>query len=154
MGCLPESGGCERSQTDPFVHYLNEIEKTNYRHVACLDVIDRNSAQPETLYVDTTTSRRLVIERKNIVWPSDYAPRHKQDHELAERLIEGLNDLTANGPYSMKLKPSAFGSAHELAEFAELIIQGAHELFPAVERGETIGSLRGSYGKVSRRASV
>ena len=144
MGCLPESGGCERSQTDPFVDHLNEIERTNYRYVACLDVIDRNSAQPETLYVDTETSQRLVIERKNIVWPSDYAPRHKQDHELAKRLSEGLNDLTADGPYSMQLQPSAFSSANELSEFAEMIIQGAHELFPAVEKGETIGSLQGA----------
>ena len=150
MGCLPESGGCERSRTDPFVDHLNEVERTNYRHVACLDVLDRNSPQPETLYVDTETSQRLVVERKNIVWPSDYAPRHKQDHELAERLIEGLNDLTADGPYSMELQPSAFSSANELAEFAEVIIQGAHELFPAVESGETIGSLQGPWWRLFR----
>src|SRR5258705_10868388 len=115
MGCLPESGGCERSQTDPFVGYLNEIEKTNYRHVACLDVLDRNSAQPETLYVDIETSKRMVIERKYIVWPVDYARRHKQDNELADRLIEGLNDLTADRPYSIELQPSAFSSAHDIA---------------------------------------
>src|SRR6185295_1465472 len=113
MGCLPESGGCERAQTDPFVDHLNDIEKSDYQHVACLDVIDRNSPQPEALYIDESTGERLVIERKNIVWPSDYAQRHKQDHLLGERLIEGLKDLTADAPYGVELEPSDFSSPNE-----------------------------------------
>jgi hypothetical protein len=143
MGCLPESGGCERRQTDPFVDHLNEIEKTNYDHVACLDRIHRNSPQPEALYIDAAAGTQLVIERKNIVWPPDYARRHKQDHILAERLIGGLKNLTANGPYAIELEQSDFNSPEELAEFADVIIQGVHELFTAVERGEAIGSLVG-----------
>ena len=50
MGCLPESGGCERQRTDPFVNHLNWLEGTNYVDKVCLDVIDRNTHQPDGMF--------------------------------------------------------------------------------------------------------
>jgi hypothetical protein len=64
MGCLPNSGRCERHRTEPFVQYLNDIENVSYRHEACLDIVIRNRPQPEVLYVEPSTAQRIVIERK------------------------------------------------------------------------------------------
>lgn len=69
MSCLPESGGCERQRTDPFVIYLNSVEASNYTFAECLERIHRNKPQPEVLYVQQGTNRKLVIERKSLVWP-------------------------------------------------------------------------------------
>ena len=93
MGCLPESGGCERQRTDPFIQHLNWLEGSNYEHSVCLDVMFRNSPQPEALYVDKASGARLVIERKNLVSPASYAVGHKNDHLVVDRVIDGLTGL-------------------------------------------------------------
>ena len=109
MGCLPESGGCERQRTDPFVDHLNWLEGTNYVHKACLDVIDRNNPQPEALYVDEDSGASLVIERKNLVWPPEYAVGHKNDHFLVDMVTEGLRDLVSR-PSRLVTRPSTLKS--------------------------------------------
>jgi hypothetical protein len=140
MGCLPASGGCERRRTDPFVEHLNWLEKTNYQHEACLDVLFRNSPQPEALYVDEATECRLVVERKTVVSPQDYVVRHKNDHFVAERISEGLNDLLSEGAYGMELEPGIVGRPSELEEFAQEVIKSARARFVEVQNGRVIGS--------------
>jgi hypothetical protein len=72
---------------------LNKLESSRFFRNACLDRIFRNSPQPEALYVDADSVERLVIERETLVWPTAYVIRHKNDHFVAELLIEGLQDL-------------------------------------------------------------
>ncbi len=140
MGCLPESGGCERHRTDPFVDHLNWLEGTNYVHKACLDVIDRNTPQPEALYVDEDSGARLVIERKNLVWPPEYAVGHKNDHFLVDLVTEGLRDLISDDAYELQLELAISGSRVELEEFAGLITQTVRARFAEIRGGMRVGS--------------
>ena len=140
MGCLPESGGCERQRTDPFVNHLNWLEGTNYVHKACLDVIDRNTPQPEALYVDEDSGARLVIERKNLVWPPEYAVGHKNDHFLVDLVTEGLRDLISDDAYELQLELAISGSRVELEEFAGLITQTVRARFAEIRGGMRVGS--------------
>jgi len=140
MGCLPESGGCERHRTDPFVNHLNERESSRFFHNACLDRVFRNSPQPEALYVDADSAERLVIERKTLVWPIDYVIRHKNDHFVATLLIEGLQDLTSGAPYGIELEIGLVGRRTGLGAFAHQIITTVRERFSEAKRGRMIGS--------------
>jgi hypothetical protein len=140
MGCLPDSGGCERQRTDPFVSYLNELEGKHFSHEKCLDRVYRNSPQPEALYIDTDTAEQLVIERKTLVWPHDYVARHKNDHFVADLLIEGLQDLTSKAPYDIELEEGLAGPRDDLIAIANHITTVVRERFPEVERGRIIGA--------------
>lgn len=140
MGCLPKSGGCERQRTDPFVDHLNWLEGTDYVHNECLDVIYRNSPQPEALYTDKRSGRRLVIERKSLVWPPEYVVGHKNDHFLRDLVIEGLTDLTSDDAYELNLEPAVSGTKEELQEFARLIIETVRARFLEIRSGMEVGS--------------
>src|SRR6267142_2645673 len=123
MGCLPESGGCERQRTDPFVHHLNALAGTDYTHSECLDLLYRNSPQPEALYVDEATGGRLVIERKNLVWPPEYAVGHNNVHFLVDRVIDGLSTLTDDDAYEIQFDLGVSGTPGQLEEFAREIVE-------------------------------
>lgn len=140
MGCLPESGGCERQRTDPFVNHLNWLEGTNYVHSVCLDVLHRNSPQPEALYTDEGSGRRLVIERKNLVWPPEYAVGHKNDHFVVDLVSDGLKGLISDDPYDLHLEFTISGTSVELEEFAELIVQTVRARFADIRGGLKVGS--------------
>src|SRR5262252_6392410 len=103
MVCLPESGGCERPFTDAFVQHLNENEGSYYAHQACLDVMDSSSAQPEALYLDLVTNIRLVVERKSIAWPTDYAYRHSNDHFVFDVFSRALKGVGFEDLYEIRL---------------------------------------------------
>ncbi len=140
MGCLPESGGCERRRTDPFVDHLNWLEGTNYAHSVCLDIVYRNSPQPEALYVDEDSGARLVIERKNLVWPPEYAVGHKNDHFLVDLVTEGLGNLINDDAYELQLDLGVSASRVELKEFAGQISQTVRARFPEIRAGMRVGS--------------
>lgn len=101
MGCLPETGGCERLRTDPFVNFLNEQEGSLYGHEQCLDRVYRNTPQPEALYRDN--DKIIVIERKTIVWPVNYVENHKIDHSVSDLLYSRLHDSFLDDYYQLRL---------------------------------------------------
>lgn len=103
MSCLPETGGCERFKTDPFVNYLNAEEETSYQYEQCLDRSDRNNSQPETLYRDRNNAQTLVIERKTVVWPIDCVERHKIEHDVSELIQSKLNGKFLDDYYQLQL---------------------------------------------------
>ncbi len=140
MGCLPESGGCERQRTDPFVDHLNRLEGRAYRHELCLDKVHRNSPQPEALCVEQSSGDRLVIERKTISWPPDFIVRHANDHLVAEIVTAGLRDLTRDGPYAIVLDDGLVGTRKELERFAQGIVETVRARFPEVVSGGLVGS--------------
>jgi hypothetical protein len=119
MSCLPQSRGCERPFTDTFVDHLNRVDSTQYMHRAGLDVIERTVPQPEALYVDSQNGRKLVIERKTISWPSEYARRHNNDHTLAEIFSSELADLTAHDLYEICLPMLIDGKRADLRSLAK-----------------------------------
>lgn len=141
MGCLPNSGRCERQRTEPFVQYLNDIESASYRHEACLDLVIRNRPQPEVLYVAPSTSQRMVIERKTLVWPLDYAERHKADHILADYLMDELRELTTNSPYGLTLRSGVSIDRQELRELAREIVSQVKTQIADLCPGDVIGSV-------------
>lgn len=118
MPCLPESGGCERRFTDVLIEHLNRIEDAHYEYRACLDMTERAAAQPEVLYVDSRTGGQLVIERKSVSWPTDYAYRHSNDHVVGDVFSRELKDLATDDLYEVRLPMLIQGKRAELEAFA------------------------------------
>lgn len=141
MTCMPESGGCERQRTEPFVDYINEAEGSKFEHQACLDRLHRDSPQPEALYADATSGAELVIERKSVMWPLDYAARHRNDHHLAELLFDRLGEVAADRPISIDLEPASRMTRLELRAFADEIADAIDSVMNEILDGRTIGSL-------------
>jgi hypothetical protein len=119
MSCIPQSGGCEKPFTDVLVSHLNRTEGTHYMHRACLDVADSTTAQPEALYVDSKTGKELVIERKSVSWPVNYAYRHQNDHAVGEVFTDELRDLVADDLYEIRLPMLMEGKNAELIAYAK-----------------------------------
>ena len=142
MACLPESGRCEREQTDAFVHHLNRIEFRSFQHELCLDQIYRNTPQPEALYVEPDSGDRFVIERKTIAWPGDYIVRHHTDHLIADILAARVGPLTTDAAYAFILEASLRGRPGEVVAFAEQIAKFATQHLTRVRSGRAIGSLQ------------
>lgn len=142
MSCLPHSGGCERQRVEPFVQHINAVEGYNFIHIACLDRIYLNSPQPEALYKDDKAAETMVIERKAIVWPPDYAKLHASDHRLASLISERLRPMLDPVPYLLNLETAVRGSEAEIVEFAERIAQTIIGNLSIIRAGETIGSQR------------
>jgi len=118
MSCLPKSGGCEKPFTDALVQHLNFTEGTQYIHQACLDVANRRTPEPEALYQDSERNLQLVIERKSISWPVDYARRHANDHFVSDRFYEQLKGLACDSLYELRLPMLIDGTQSELRLFA------------------------------------
>lgn len=142
MGCMPEPGGCERHRTDPFVNHLNAVSGSRFLHRACLDRLHRESPQPEALYSDGVDGADLVIERKTVVWPLDYAARHRNDHFIAEGLSKGLREVAEGRPLSIHLAPAPRMPRTELSEFVREITGSVIANVNAVLAGRTISSCR------------
>jgi hypothetical protein len=140
MGCLPESGGCERHRTDPFVAYLNKLEGAEFIHQACLDVLYRSSPQPEALYSDCSTGAEIVIERKTVVWPQDYAVHHQNDHLIADSLSEKLRDLAHGQPLTVHLDQAPRMRRTELSSFAHEVAESIRASMTSILEGNVIGS--------------
>ncbi len=138
MPCLPESGGCERPFTDVLVAHLNRTEGARYGHRDCLDVMDRTAPRPETLYEDVETGGQLVVERKSISWPIDYAYRHSNDHAVGEVFSRQLLDLASNDLYEVRLPMLMEGKRAELLGFANQAAEQIRTNWSAVAAGSVL----------------
>lgn len=88
MACLPNSSKCEWSEIKEFVAHYNKSTDSKYSHKCCLDVEIRDSEQPEVLCVEDDSE--LVIERKNFMWPINYAQVHNSEHRLFNAISEAV----------------------------------------------------------------
>lgn len=113
--------------TDPFVQFLNLDEDASFRHVRCLDVWERNTPQPEALYEDPETGAQLVIERKAVVWPLEYAKRHRAYHDLMGSLTEELGEFCQDRPLTLELPVLRSVDKRELRELAGVVAEGIRE---------------------------
>lgn len=144
MPCLPESGGCERPFTDAFVAHLNRVEHRRYTHRACLDAMDSTVPQPEALYVEGGSELQLVIERKSISWPVDYAYRHSNDHVVGEVFSRELEDLTIDDLYEIRLPMLMKGKRADLTGLAKHAAGQIRAHWSAIAAGS---DLQGDAGK-------
>lgn len=145
MTCMPDSGGCERHRTDPFVSHLNEFEGSQYEHVACLDRVFRDSPQPEALYVDGRTGDQLVIERKNVVWPTEYAALHRNDHILAQAITEFLGEIAAAYTLTIELDSSPRASRQEIWRLGSAIANQVKSELGQVLKGRRVVARVGEF---------
>jgi hypothetical protein len=147
---MPQSGGCERRRTEPFVAHLNDAEGTRYSHERCLDVGPTNRPQPEALYTDPDKGD-LVIERKSMIWPADYAARHRNDHLVAEWIIAEVGEQLHSAPYRLDLPNLIYGPRSDLERFACSVGQAVMAVFNALEPGAATTGRTGSWGWRLRR---
>ena len=95
-------GKCEwiGGALDAFAQYYNEKSATNYTLTKCLDIIaivGTTPKEPEVLLTDKSNSRKMVIERKSVVWPKSYIYRHELEHEFANLIWEGAKGFSDAG---------------------------------------------------------
>jgi len=72
-----------------FVSHFNRELGRNYARTECLDIVrigGSTAKQPEVLVTDTTDGKRMVIERKSVVWPPDYILKHNNGHNFADTI--------------------------------------------------------------------
>lgn len=140
MGCLVKSGGCERGATDALVGHLNRLQKTRYAYRSCLDVVHRETPQPETLYVDESADKFLVIETKSIIWPPNYAAGHAHDHFVADEISKQLASIEFKKLYCLQLPWLIDGNKVELRAFSNDVAAHIKRRYLSLKPGRAIGS--------------
>jgi hypothetical protein len=106
----------------PFVEHYNAVKGTQFLFAARLDRTGPE-AQPEAEYRDATTGSKLVIERKSIIYPRDFAQLHQTLHELSGTLDRPLADiLDASRAYRLIFN-KVRGNRTEMKSLAEIICE-------------------------------
>ena len=140
MGCLVKSGGCERGATDALVQHLNRLQKTQYAYRSCLDVVHRETPQPETLYVDESADNSLVVETKSLIWPPNYAVGHAHDHFVADEISKELVSIEFKKAYCLQLPWLIEGNKAELRAFSNDVAAHIKRHYLSLKPGRAIGS--------------
>jgi hypothetical protein len=139
MSCIPESGGCEKRATDALVAHLNAVEGFRYEHGACLDQNDHTQKQPERLYIDANAGRRLVIERKSVMWPEDYAHQHSKDHDLANAISADLAGIDFQDVYVLQMPTLGTGaSKKELRTVGSAVAGTIRSRYASLKAGQIL----------------
>lgn len=103
--CLPSDNKCEWAKLKGFVKQFNETFNTDYTLAECLDVVDRNTKQPEIL-LKSPNHKSMVIEHKVLVWPKDYLKFHRTEHEFKDFFFERFDSqLFHDSLYWLELNP-------------------------------------------------
>jgi hypothetical protein len=141
MSCLPSASKCEWRDLKHFVDHLNCTESVDFTRTTCLDLCgNSNSKQPEVLCT-ASNNVTLVIERKSIVWPENYAAKHKAEHRFFQLLIDKLSPLLdANAPYELRLSPLNSTSDKILAQQSDEIKNFVDQRVTKLNAGETLTS--------------
>jgi hypothetical protein len=89
---------------DQFVSHYNRECGTAHSHTDCLDVVKVGGATPkapEVLVTDSTTGNKMVLERKSVFWPPQYALRHKNEHAFANAVWHAVGSRFSDGYYEL-----------------------------------------------------
>lgn len=109
-----------------FVSHYNRQRGTSYVLSECLDV-KRNGGntpkEPEVLVSDTGTGRKMVIERKSVVWPPAHVQQHKHEHEFAEIIWAHTKGWFEDGCYELTVSATDLENldGQTVSRFAALI---------------------------------
>ena len=100
-----------------------------------------HTPQPEALYVDPTSGQRLVVERKNLIWPPDYAQIHDSLHMVTGIIDAAITPhLIAEKPYVFTMADRIRGSVPALRQHAERVGDAIVRGLDAVHAGKIIRS--------------
>ena len=90
--CLTPGGSCEWFHLKDFVASFNAIHGTSYYRSKCIDAYGPGNKQPAKalkrpeVMIEAEGEPRVVIERKAVVWPSDFQRDHSKEHYLPSRV--------------------------------------------------------------------
>ena len=104
FSCLVPGGECEWFHLRDFVNAFNAKHGTAYTRSKCLDSYGPGNKQPAQarkrpeVLLEADGEAPIVIERKAVVWPSDFQRDHSKEHDLPNRVTnvlgEEFNDFT------------------------------------------------------------
>jgi hypothetical protein len=80
---------------DEFVSRYNRENGTSYAHTECLDIKPtggKTAPKPEVLVTDAS-GRRMVIERKKVVWPTFFLLRAQNEQDFANIIWQRTHGL-------------------------------------------------------------
>lgn len=152
--CTTQIAGCERHSLVPLINEINALEGRNYVATECLDQSERSAPMPEVLYLDEVAGAEMVIERKSLIWPRDYARLHSSMHSLADMLTQQLRWL-GNRPVTVILELEQVVPKKQLRATVDSIAGSLREAFAkGLETGgASIRQARGRYHWTVRSAS-
>jgi len=139
MGCSPTRRGHEVCVLSSFIDQYNRQHGTAFSFARSLDAAG-STPQPEALYVDTRTQKKLVVEHKTFVWPNDHFKVHRSGHEVAEIIEQAISPfLMSDRPYILKLPDDMRGARVELQGFAAEVAAVIRRDIDQVHAGATLG---------------
>lgn len=148
MTCLPTScrcGECEQRRLVPFVRHYNAARKTSFEFERRLDATGP-TPQPEAAYLESSSGRHLVIERKSLIWPSDFGQLHASTHDVWELVDAGLHGvLDSERAYRLSIRDDLRGSRAELQAYGLSIVREVTENLAAIHEGREL--TRGAPGR-------
>jgi hypothetical protein len=98
-------GGSEKLNCQPLLGAPSNLSQPgtlltdHHNFLPGLDLDRGPSINLRLLYVDSERNVQLVIERKSISSPADYAQRHSNDHFVSDLFEEELKDLALDDLY-------------------------------------------------------
>lgn len=141
MNCLPGSHPCEHIVTNALVQDRNHLKGANFEHRSCPDKIERNRPEPDALYVDVATGQVMVVEHKSLVWPPEYAARHRNDHMLMDKVLSLFGSEVVNGRFELELPFLLDASKQEITELAQSIADSSDEHRHELARGGVVSGV-------------
>lgn len=140
MSCLPSKCHCEERLLTPFIAHYNRHLGTTYEFRHRLDV-GSHTPQPEALYIDAVSQHGMVVERKNLVWPPEYAQIHDSLHMVTSIIGTTIAPhLAAKKPYKFSMPDRIRGSVPDLRRHAAQVAETIIRNLDAVHAGETVRS--------------
>lgn len=140
MSCLPSGSKCEWSDLKHFVAELNSSEGSDYSRTSCLDLCS-DVKQPEVLCT-TSAGKKLVIERKAVIWPAKYAEKHRGEHRFFDLIRQRFEPvLDTASAYELQISSPDLILDKLLNEHVEKIYEAIFPRLAEVERGIIISEL-------------
>jgi len=137
---MPSRCRCEERILAPFVSHYNRTHGTQFEFQQRLDLTGP-LPQPEASYVDAVTGKMLVVERKNFVWPLDYAQVHDSLHVVSAIIAERVTPaLDPDRAYRMTMRDDLRGRLPELRSWAADVATAVLSRMSAVNDGRTVRS--------------
>ena len=141
MSCLPRKCRCgdfEQRRLGPFLTHYNRVRGTDYVFERRLDATGPKP-QPEAAYKDSRTGHELVIERKSLIWPPDFAQLHTTSHAIAAMIDSQLNSvLDPQRAYRLTLQDDVHGSPDEILDYAASVTRAIAKRIDSVHRGKRL----------------
>lgn len=121
FSCFPDDDKCEWRKLKGFIEKFNSVHETDFMLSQCLDMDGLTGPQPEFL-VKNTQGKKLVVEHKIVVYPSDFLKRHRSHHNFRYYLLSHVSHAFQDDVYIFTINESEIElSKTELKKIAENI---------------------------------